>query len=111
PLLQLVAKNESVSRRLVGDHYFCVARALAPCFQIFHHLSSAGSGGPKTFSLGCLSIQRDLNHKRLVMRITSNENVVQASSPFWCLWLKKLSSSERFFFTRPHGNSLSLSTW
>ena len=98
-LLQLVAKNETVSRRLVDDHYFCVASCLPPLFQIFDHLSSAGSSRRETFSLGRFSIQRDLVYKRLVMRITSNENVVQASSPYWCLWfLKKLSSKRTFLF-------------
>src|SRR5215471_3147655 len=85
-LLQFIAKNETVSRSLVGDHYFCIASRMAPRFQIFDHLSSPRTTRRKSLSLGRLSIQRDLVHKRLVMRVTSNENVVQASSPYRCLW-------------------------
>src|SRR5215831_5118449 len=112
-LLQLVAKNETVSRRLVDDHYFCVASCLPPLFQIFDHLSSAGSSRRETFSLGRFSIQRDLVYKRLVMRITSNENVVQASSPYWCLWFfeETFFKANVSFLPDPMGTRFPSSTW
>src|SRR5262245_31139361 len=107
-LLQLVAKNETVSRGLVGDYDFCTAGGLAPLFQIVDHLSSAGSSCRETFFVGRFSIQRDLVYKCLVMRITSNENVVQASSPYWCLrFFGNFLQANVSLFTRPHGNSLS----
>src|SRR5262252_3173435 len=48
-LLQLVAKNETVSRGLVDDHYFCVASCLPPLFQIFDHLSRPARVAAKLF--------------------------------------------------------------
>src|SRR3989442_7741001 len=104
--LQLLAKNETVSRRLIGDHDCRPSRQTAPFFQIFDHLSPAGTGRRKTFSLGRLAIQRDPVYKRLVMRITSNENVVQASSPFRGYRFKETFFKRTFLFTRPRGNSL-----
>src|SRR3989442_5271849 len=109
--LQLLAKNETVSRRLIGDHDCRPSRQTAPFFQIFDHLSPAVTSRRKTFSLGRLAIQRDPVYKCLVMRITSNENVVQASSPFRGLSVLRNFLHANVSFYQTSWELALLSTW